>query len=69
MALDRAVKLADRLGPGADPERWAHARDEVRADVLANAWSEAAGAYSGALGSDALDASVLMLPLVGARGV
>ncbi len=34
VALDRAVRLSDRLGPDADPEGWAEARDEVRAAVL-----------------------------------
>jgi GH15 family glucan-1,4-alpha-glucosidase len=41
------------------------ARDEVRAAVLDEGWSEKAGAYTGAFGSDDLDASVLLLPLVG----
>jgi GH15 family glucan-1,4-alpha-glucosidase len=33
--------------------------------VLEQAWSDEAGAYTGAFGSDRLDASVLLLPLVG----
>jgi GH15 family glucan-1,4-alpha-glucosidase len=37
----------------------------VKNAVLAKAWSEQAGAYTGAFGSDDLDASVLLLPLVG----
>jgi GH15 family glucan-1,4-alpha-glucosidase len=65
VALDRAVKLAGRLGPSADPDRWSTAREEVRAAVLDQAWSEQAGAYTGAFGSDDLDASVLLLPIVG----
>jgi len=65
LALDRAVDLAPRLGAGADPQRWAAARDEVRAAVLEQAWSASAGAYAGAFGSDDLDASVLLLPVVG----
>jgi len=65
VALDRAVKLAKRLGPAADPETWSNARDRVRDAVLDQAWSEKAGAYTGAFGSDDLDASVLVLPLVG----
>lgn len=65
VALDRAVRLSDRLGPDVDAQGWAMARDEVRAAVLDQAWSEAAGAYTGAFGSDQLDASVLLLPLVG----
>jgi len=65
VALDRAVTLADRLGARADPVRWASARDEVRDAIITKAWSERAGAYAGAFGSDDLDASVLMMPLVG----
>jgi len=65
VALDRAVAMAPRLGEGADPQAWAKARDAVRAAVLDRAWSDRAGAYAGAFGSDDLDASVLRLPLVG----
>ena len=65
VALDRAVQLAPRLGSSADPTRWATARDAVRTAVLEQAWSEQAGAYTGAFGSDQLDASVLLLPVVG----
>jgi len=65
VALNRALQLADRLGERADPEAWSKARDAVRAAVLAQAWSDEAGAYTGAFGSDDLDASVLLLPIVG----
>ena len=65
VALDRSVRLAPRLGTAAAPEVWAKARDAVREAVLEQAWSEKAGAYTGAFGSDDLDASVLVMPLVG----
>jgi GH15 family glucan-1,4-alpha-glucosidase len=65
VALDRAVALARRLGPRADPQGWAAVRDEIRAAVLDQAWHEGTGAYTGAFGSDRLDASVLLMPLVG----
>ncbi|SDY34580.1 Glucoamylase (glucan-1,4-alpha-glucosidase), GH15 family [Modestobacter sp. DSM 44400] len=65
VALDRALGLAPRLGDGADVPRWTAARDAVRHAVLERAWSEQAGAYTGAFDSDELDASVLILPLVG----
>jgi GH15 family glucan-1,4-alpha-glucosidase len=64
VALDRAIALADDLGDRARPEDWARVRDEIREAVLARAWSEPAGAYAGAFGSDDLDASVLLMPLV-----
>jgi GH15 family glucan-1,4-alpha-glucosidase len=65
VALDRAIALADDLGDRAQPDEWKRAREEVRETVLEQAWSESAGAYAGAFGSDSLDASVLMMPLVG----
>jgi GH15 family glucan-1,4-alpha-glucosidase len=65
VALDRAIRLSPRLGPRADVDRWAAARDEVRAAVLEQGWSSRAGAYAGAFASDDLDASVLLLPVVG----
>ncbi len=65
LALDRATTLAPMLGDDATPDRWRTARDEIRATVLERAWSERAGAFTGAFDSDELDASVLLLPLVG----
>ena len=64
VALDRAVRLAPLLGNGVELDRWEEARERIRVAVLAKAWSERAGAYAGAFGSDDLDASVLLLPLV-----
>ncbi len=65
VALDRAVELAPRLGEHADTGAWEAARDEVREAILKEGWSEEAGAFTGAFGSEELDASVLMMPLVG----
>ncbi|MCI4065327.1 glycoside hydrolase family 15 protein [Micromonospora sp. R77] len=64
-ALDRAVRFGPRIGEPADVARWATARDEVRAAVLSRGWNERLGAYTGAFDSDELDASVLIMPLVG----
>jgi GH15 family glucan-1,4-alpha-glucosidase len=67
VALDRAVKLTPRLGEHADAQSmrgWEKAREEVRKAILERGWSEETGAYTGAFGSDRLDASVLLMPLV-----
>ena len=64
-ALDRAVRLAPHLGENADPERWAAARDEIRAAVLERGWSENRQAYTQSFDSDELDAAALLMPLVG----
>jgi GH15 family glucan-1,4-alpha-glucosidase len=65
VALDRAIDLAPRLGERANVETWEAAREEIRQAVLEEGWSEKADAYAGAFGSDNLDASVLLMPLVG----
>jgi GH15 family glucan-1,4-alpha-glucosidase len=65
VALDRAVALASRLGPAARPQEWAQAREAVRAQILAQGWNDQAKAYTGAFGSADLDASVLLMPIVG----
>ena len=60
LALDRAVRLAPRLGlDGETAARWTHARDAVRADYLAHGWNPARGAYTQSYGSPRLDAAVL----------
>ncbi|GAB4515289.1 MAG: glycoside hydrolase family 15 protein [Anaerolineae bacterium] len=64
VALDRAIKLAPQLGDGFDLRKWETARDEIRQAVLEKGWQEDVQAYTGAFGSDHLDASVLLLPLV-----
>ena len=65
VALDRGVRLAPRLGSGARAGEWAAARDAVRECVLRDGWSDERGAYTGELGGTVLDASVLLLPLLG----
>jgi len=65
VALDRAIKLADDLGPDADPEHWSAVQRDIKEAVLEQGWSHKIGAYAGAFGSDELDASVLLMPLVG----
>jgi GH15 family glucan-1,4-alpha-glucosidase len=65
VALDRAIALADALPPDASLDRWARTREEIREVILRDAWSDDAGAFTQSLGSDALDASVLMMPIVG----
>jgi GH15 family glucan-1,4-alpha-glucosidase len=65
VALDRALALAPRLGPAAPEGRWAQARDHIREAVLAEGWDGEAGAYTGSFGSAELDASVLLMPIVG----
>jgi GH15 family glucan-1,4-alpha-glucosidase len=65
VALDRALGLADLLGARDRVDRWRREREEIAAAIGSEGWSDRAGAFSQALGSDELDASALMLPIVG----
>ena len=65
VALDRAIKAARALDLPGDVELWRRVRAEIREDVLARGYDAERGAFVQAYGSKALDASTLMLPLVG----
>jgi alpha,alpha-trehalase len=65
VALDRAVALADRLGASDRVEAWKQTQDQIREAILTKGWSDRANAFTQSFGSDELDASSLMLPLVG----
>ena len=65
VALDRATALADRLDASDRVPAWAQTRDEIRQAILSEGWSDRVNAFTQTFGSDDLDASNLMLPLVG----
>jgi alpha,alpha-trehalase len=65
VALDRAVALADRLEAADRVESWSKTRGEIRDAILEHGWSDQIDAFTQALGSPELDASALVMPLVG----
>ncbi|GIG02378.1 glycoside hydrolase family 15 protein [Catellatospora citrea] len=65
VALDRAIALAGRLQAQDRVPAWSAARDEIRERVLRDGWSASAGAFTQYFGSADLDASCLMMPIVG----
>jgi alpha,alpha-trehalase len=65
VALDRAVYLADRIDAVDRVDDWSKKRDEIRDAILQRGWSETARAFTQSFGSDELDASNLMMPIVG----
>jgi GH15 family glucan-1,4-alpha-glucosidase len=65
VALDRAVSLADSLDASNRVEAWKQTQAQIREAILTKGWSDRAGAFTQSFGSDDLDASNLMLPLVG----
>jgi GH15 family glucan-1,4-alpha-glucosidase len=65
VALDRAVALADHLDASSRVGAWEQTKAKIREAILTSGWSDRAGAFTQSFGSDELDASSLMLPLVG----
>jgi GH15 family glucan-1,4-alpha-glucosidase len=65
VALDRAVRLAGRLGAGERAPGWRETGERIREAIEERGWSEQAGAFTQSFGSTALDASALMLPVSG----
>ena len=65
LALDRAVALAGPLGASGRVEAWKQTQAQIREAILTRGWSDRASAFTQSFGSDELDASSLMLPLVG----
>jgi len=64
-AFDRAVKSVERLGLDGPVARWRTLRDEIHADVCAQGYHAGRNAFVQTYGSEALDASLLIIPLVG----
>jgi len=65
VALERAVALADRLGASDRIEAWKQTQAQIREAILTRGWSDRANAFTQFFGSEELDASNLMIPLVG----
>jgi GH15 family glucan-1,4-alpha-glucosidase len=65
VALDRAVALADKLKATDRVEAWEQAKDEIWHSVIQDGWNDEAGAFTQYYGSADLDASNLMMPIVG----
>jgi GH15 family glucan-1,4-alpha-glucosidase len=65
VALDRAIALAEVLGAADRVDEWTRSRDEIWLTVVTDGWSDQAGAFTQYIGSTALDASNLMMPIVG----
>jgi len=64
VAMDRAIRIAEGIGTDAPIDRWKATRDEIHAEVLAKG-VDGRGVFVQEFGGTALDASLLMVPLVG----
>jgi len=65
VALECAIELAEQLGAHDRVAAWGETRGRIREAIETLGWSRSAGAFTQSFGSDELDASALMLPIVG----
>lgn len=64
VALDRGIRLAERHGWNADLERWKKERAAIHDMVMEQGYSEKRGSFVQAFGSDVLDATALLFPIL-----
>jgi GH15 family glucan-1,4-alpha-glucosidase len=65
VALDRGIRMSEALHAGEKLVHWQDVRERIRAAILQSGWSETAQSFTQSFGSDDLDASALMIPIVG----
>ncbi len=65
VAFDRAVRAIEQFGLEGPIDRWRGLRNEVHAQVCREGFDAGRGAFMQSYGSQRLDASLLMMPLVG----
>ena len=65
VALDRVVKSSERFGLQGPTGRWRALRDRIHAEVCRQGYDPSLGSFVQSYGSTQLDASLLMIPLVG----
>jgi GH15 family glucan-1,4-alpha-glucosidase len=65
VALDRAVRLARHRGRPADLARWITERDRIYKEIMERGWNPMREAFIQNYANDVLDASLLLMPLVG----
>jgi GH15 family glucan-1,4-alpha-glucosidase len=71
VAVDRAIRMYEKFGVGQKHKlekrlpRWQVLREEIRESILDRGFNPRVGAFTQSYGSDALDASVLLIPHMG----
>jgi GH15 family glucan-1,4-alpha-glucosidase len=64
VALDRALRLADKRSFPAPHDYWRKNRDAIYEEIMEKGWNDELQAFVQHYGSDTLDASNLIMPLV-----
>jgi GH15 family glucan-1,4-alpha-glucosidase len=64
VAVERAIRMARQRGLPADLVRWMRHRDDIYEQIMERGWNEHRKAFVQHYGSEVLDASLLLMPLV-----
>jgi GH15 family glucan-1,4-alpha-glucosidase len=65
VGVDRAIRDVEFFGFEGPVDRWRALREEIHAEVCREGFNDDLGTFTQAYGSTALDAGILMMPLVG----
>ncbi|GAA0870885.1 glycoside hydrolase family 15 protein [Gangjinia marincola] len=61
VAIDKAMKVAEILNKTHKYNKWKSLEQEIKQDIMTNAWNEKVQAFTQSYGSDDMDASVLLM--------
>lgn len=64
VAVERMVRMARQRGLPGDLVAWTRLRDEIHGRILRDAWDDELGAFVQSPGEKAVDAGVLLMPMV-----
>lgn len=64
VAFDRALRLAQKRSLSGPLHLWRDARDEIRNDIFTNFWSDRLQSFVQSKGTEDLDASTLLMPMM-----
>ncbi|MBD2770822.1 glycoside hydrolase family 15 protein [Iningainema tapete] len=64
VAIDRGLRLADKRSFPADRQRWHSVRDRIYEEIMTQGWNDSRQSFVQYYGSETLDASNLIMPLV-----
>jgi GH15 family glucan-1,4-alpha-glucosidase len=65
VAFDRAVLMHEEFGMSGPVDSWRQTRDEIKAQILERGWSVEKQAFTQAYDIEELDASLLLMPIMG----
>ncbi|WP_263367223.1 glycoside hydrolase family 15 protein [Edaphobacter bradus] len=64
VAFDRALRLAQKRSLSGPLDEWQRTRDEIRNDIFTNFWDDRLQSFVQAKGTEDLDASALLMPMM-----